>query len=262
VGLVAGSLRHYRTEVRPISDQDDALARLWCADLVESQPSRDDHPHPDRLHQVCLAIEAGLGMSGAAVVLRSGDDSDTLAASSSTASAAAAELELTLGEGPSRDAFVSARPMLADDLGDPVVAPWVAYAAAVAQHGVRSVFAFPLHLGAARFGTLTMYGDAPQRLDRTRTARCLAMAELATESLLAGAHAGPDGHLDPGLEGALTFRNEIYQAQGMAMVTLRTDLPTALARMRVQAYRTDLTLLEVSLEILAGRLTLTEEGPP
>lgn len=201
-------------------------------------------------------------MSGAAVVLRSGDDSDTLAASSNPVSAAVAELELTLGEGPSRDAFVSARPVLVDDLGDPATAPWVAYAAAAAGHGVRSVFAFPLHVGATRFGTLTMYGDAPQELDRTRTARCLAMAELATESLLDGADAGSDGHLDPRLESAMTFRNEIYQAQGMVMVALRTDLSTALARMRAHAYRSNLTLLELSLEILAGRLTLTDETAP
>jgi len=201
-------------------------------------------------------------MSGAAVLLRSGNDSDTLAASSSPASAAAAELELTLGEGPSRDAFASARPVLVDDLHDLASAPWVTYAAAVAQHDVRSVFAFPLHVGAARFGTLTMYGDAPQRLDRTRTARCLAMAELTTESLLTSADSGSDGQLDPRLESSLAFRNEIYQAQGMVMVTLRTDLATALARMRAHAYRTEASLLEVSLEILAGRLTLTDERPP
>lgn len=201
-------------------------------------------------------------MSGAAVILRSGDDSETLAASLNETSAAAAELEHTLGEGPSRDAFAGARPVLVDDLGDPVSAPWVAYAAAVGQHEIRSVYAFPLHVGAARFGTLTMYGDAPQRLDRTRTARCLAMAELATESLLDSANAGHNGHLNPHLESALAFRNEIYQAQGMAMVTLRTDLATALARMRAHAYQTDRSLLEVSLEIIAGRLTLTDERHP
>ena len=201
-------------------------------------------------------------MSGAAVLLRSGNDSDTLAASSSPASAAAAELELTLGEGPSRDAFASARPVLVDDLRDLARASWVTYAAAVAQHGVASVFAFPLHVGAARFGTLTMYGDTPQRLDRARTARCLAMAELATESLLGGADADSDGHLDPRVQSALTFRSEIYQAQGMVMVTLKTDLATALARMRAHAYQSELSLLEVSLEILAGRLTLTDERTP
>jgi hypothetical protein len=217
---------------------------------------------PDRLHQVCLAVSAGLDMSGAAVVLRAGDDSETLAASSDEASGAAAELEHTLGEGPSRDAFTRARPVLVGDLRSPVGATWVAYAAAVAQHGVRSVFAFPLHLGAARFGTLTMYGDAPQELSRLRTSRCLAMAELTTESLLTSSEEGTPGHLAPRIESAMSFRNEIYQAQGMAMVTLRTDLATALARMRAHAFEHDLSLLEVSLAIIAGRLTLTDEGPP
>jgi len=107
-----------------------------------------------------------------------------------------------------------------------------------------------------------MYGDTPQRLDRARTARCLAMAELATESLLGGADADSDGHLDPRVQSALTFRSEIYQAQGMVMVTLKTDLATALARMRAHAYQSELSLLEVSLEILAGRLTLTDERTP
>jgi transcriptional regulator with GAF, ATPase, and Fis domain len=230
--------------------------------LVDAQPSRDGRGGHDRLHQVCLAVDAGLGMSGAAVLLRSGRDSETLAASSTSASGAAAELEHTLGEGPSRDALTRARPVLVDDLRGPSGTPWVAYAAAVAQHGVRSVFAFPLHVGAARFGTLTMYGATPQQLDRTRTSRCLAMAELATESLLTSADSGSHGHLDRRLESALAFRNEIYQAQGMAMVTLRTDLADALARMRAHAYQNDRTLLEVSLEIVGGRLTLTDEGRP
>jgi hypothetical protein len=214
------------------------------------------------LHQVCRAVTAGLDMSGAAVILRAGDESGTLAASSDEASGAAAELEQTLGEGPSRDAFSRARPVLVDDLRGTPGRTWVAYATAVARHGVRSVFAFPLHLGAARFGTLTMYGDAPQHLDRIRTSRCLAMAELATESLLSSADEGSPGHLSPRLESALSFRNEIYQAQGMDMVTPRTDLATALDRMRAHADRTDLSLLEVSLAIIAGRLTLTDEGPP
>ncbi len=121
------------------------------------------------------------------------------------------------------------------------------------------MFAFPLHLGGARFGVLTMYGDSPQPLDRLRTARCLALSDLATEALLAGSGARTDGRLDPDLESALDFRSEIYQAQGMVMVTLGTDLPDALARMRAHAFHTERTLLEVSVDILEGRLVLPDE---
>ena len=135
------------------------------------------------------------------------------------------------------------------------------YTTAAADRGVASVFAFPLHFGGARFGVLTMYGDAPQRLDRLRTARCLAVSDLATDALLNGSGTRTDGRLDPDLESALDFRSEIYQAQGMVMVTLGTDLPDALARMRAHAFHTEQTLLEVSGDILSGRLVLSDEEP-
>ena len=94
-----------------------------------------------------------------------------------------------------------------------------------------------------------------------RTARCLALSDLATDALLAGSDARTDGRLDPDLESALDFRSEIYQAQGMVMVTLGTDLSDALARMRAHAFQTERTLLEVSVEILEGRLVLPDEEP-
>ncbi|GAA1932781.1 ANTAR domain-containing protein [Nocardioides hwasunensis] len=197
-------------------------------------------------------------MASAVVLVRAGGESETLAASSDPLGAGAAELEHTLGEGPSRDALRLGRPVLRADLldGDP---RWVAYGPGLAGRGLRSVFAFPLHVGAARFGVLTMYGREPQQLDPLRTTRCLAMAELATQVLLRSTEAGPQGGLARALDDAMDLRVEIFQAQGMAMVTLRTDLATALARMRAHAYETERSLHEVSLDILAGRLTLTDE---
>ena len=115
----------------------------------------------------------------------------------------------------------------------------MAYADAAQRRGVGAVFAFPLHVGAARFGTLTAYAPTAQPLGTRRTACCLAMAEIATEALLDGTDRGGEGRLDPDLDGALGLRSEIYQAQGMVMVMLRTDLATALARMRAHAYGSD-----------------------
>lgn len=244
-----------------IPDHADTPALDWCRAVVSSQPSLDGGGIGDRLHQVCLAAVVGLDMSGAVVALWSTGDTEVVAAASDTIHQGVFELEHTLGEGPSRDAFRSARPVLVDDLSAPRDASWVAYAAAAREHGICSVFAFPLHLGAARFGVLTMFCDRTQSLGTTRTVRCLALAELTTEMLLDSSATSSDGRLDPDLEDALDFRNEIYQAQGMAMVTLRTDLATALARMRAHAFRTERTLLEVSMDILSGRLTLTDERP-
>ena len=240
-------------------DRPETLVLEWSRALVSAQPSLEGGGIGDRLHRVCLAAVAGLGMSGAVVSLRSNSGSEAVAAASDAASTAVAELELALGEGPSGDAFSRGRPVLVGDLNDPHQASWVGYTSAALERGIRSVFAFPLHQGAARFGVLTMFGDSPQRLDATRTARCLALTELTTEMLLVSSDTRTDGRLDPDLESVLDFRSEIYQAQGMAMVTLGTDLPDALARMRAHAFHTERTLLEVSVDILTRRLSLTDE---
>ena len=145
------------------------------------------------------------------------------------------------------------------DLDDGREGSWVGYTSAAKDLGVGSVFAFPLHLGGARFGVLTMYGDSPQPLDRLRTARCLALSDLATEALLAGSDARTDGRLDPDLESALDFRSEIYQAQGMVMVTLGTDLPDALARMRAHAFQPNGPCWRCPSTIFEGRLVLPDE---
>jgi len=229
---------------------------------VSAQPSIDGGGIGSALHQVCLAASTGDGMSGAVVTLKSTNGSEALAAASDPASRAVAELEFSLGEGPTRDSYADGRPVLIADLADSRHAAWVGYAAAALASGVGSVFAFPLHLGAARFGVLTVFGGSPQRLDRLRTAQCLALTEVATEMLLLSADSGTDGALNPDLASILDFRSEIYQAQGMVMAGLRTDLPEALARMRAHAFLAERTLLDVSVDILGGGLlTLTEERP-
>lgn len=240
--------------------EPELSVREWARQIVAAQPSIDGGAIGDRLHQVCLACLVGLGMSGAVVSLRSASGSEAVAAASDVASMAAAELELTLGEGPSRDAFKEAQPVLVADVNEPRDQPWVGYTSAALQLGIHSVFAFPLHLGATKFGVLTMFVDSPQRLDRLRTARCLALADVAIEMLLSCAETGiRAGRLDPDLETVLDFRSEIYQAQGMVMAALGIDLPDALARMRAHSFSTQRTLHDVSLDIVAGVLTLTEK---
>lgn len=226
---------------------------------MSAQPTNDRGRIGSRLHQVCLAAASGMDVSGAVVTLRSTSGSEAVAAASDPSSRAVAELEFSLGEGPSVDAFAHGRPVLVADLDDPRQASWVGYSSAAMEAGVCCVFAFPLHLGAAKFGVLTVFGDSPRRLDRAGTARCLALTELATEMLLISSDSAADGLLNPDLASVLDFRNEVYQAQGMVMVALRTDLPDALARMRAHAFRAERTLLEVSVDILGGRVALADE---
>ena len=212
------------------------------------------------LVRVCRAAVDALEMSGAAVTLQSTDGSEAIVAAVGDDSRTVAELEFGLGEGPTRDAFRLGRPVLAPDLKDPGESRWVRFATASVDTGVCAVFAFPLALGAARFGVLTMFRNSPRALDGASRAACLGLAEIATAMLLDSADGHRAGGIDPGLTARLEFRTEIHQAQGMVMVAQRIDLAEALARMRGHAFATGRPLLEVAVDILEGRSELTNGG--
>jgi hypothetical protein len=243
------------------AEGSDLPGHEWAAELVDAQESMDGRGIGDRLHQVCLATIAGPGMSGSVVTLKTVAGSEAVAASSDTASRGAAELEFGLGEGPSRDAFRHGRPVLLPDLVN-ASQDWLRFGAAAVEAGWGAVFAFPLRVGAVRFGVLTMLDRQPHPLDRLAVGKCLALATLTTDMLLQSSDSTEDGDIDPQLKSSLEFRSEVYQAQGMVMAALETDLTIAIARMRAHAFAIDRSLLEVSREILAGRLHLTPDDRP
>jgi hypothetical protein len=104
-----------------------------------------------------------------------------------------------------------------------------------------------------------MFTDVPRILDGTEMSQCLALSDLATEMLLDSSTASSDGEIDPDLKSALGFRSEIYQAQGMVMVDLKLPLPAALAVMRAHAFATGRKLIDVSIDIVEGRLDLDQD---
>lgn len=67
--------------------------------------------------------------------------------------------------------------------------------------------------------------------------------------------------MDPLLESALSFRNEVYQAQGMVMSALGITLTAALARMRAHAFAAGRDLTDVAIDIVEGRLRLADDDP-
>ncbi len=214
-----------------------------------------------RLTRLCEVAAGELGMSGAVVSLMTPvptgrTQSGEIAAASSTSARSVEELEFSLGEGPGNDAFLESRPVLTPDL-DRAYDRWPGYVAAALAAGVRSTYAFPMLVGAARFGVFHLHGPRVRVLTRDETATTLVLVELATEVVL-DAHF-PDGHPRPAsvpLLGAPDRRDLIYQAQGMVMVDLRVDLQEALARMRAQAFASDQELADLAADILAGRLRL------
>ena len=168
------------------------------------------------LEQLCRATAQHTSAVGAAIGLMAESGSAGMIASTDDHSAVLDELHHSLGQGPSRDAFTLRRPVLVADLASPEGQAWPIYraGAGAAESGVGRVFAFPLHVGAAAFGVLSIYTTTAGRLDSDQLAMALTFAEVATEILLDGDAAPLDGSLAAGMEKALTSRTEIYQAQG------------------------------------------------
>ena len=210
------------------------------------------------MYRLACAATTGLDLSGAVVTVKSVDDSEAIAAASDATSRARAELEFSVGEGPAHDAFAEGEPVLVADLAGPQGDVWPGYAPVGRAAGIGAAFAFPLKVGASRFGVLCMFADGPRVLDGAEVSQCVALSELATEVLLDSSEATSDGEIDPDLKSALGFRSEIYQAQGMVMVTLDIGLSEALAVMRAHAFAEARKLIDVSVDIVEGRLDLTD----
>ena len=171
-----------------------------------------------------------------------------------------AELELTLGEGPARDAAAAGGPVLASDLGDEGAARrWPVFAAAACEAGAAAVFAFPLAVGAIRAGVLGLYRDRPGPLSDFQLGDALVFADTATMLLLdAQDRAGPGPGPGPGGQpaGLASYRAEIDQATGMLTEQLGVSITDAFVRLRAYAYVNDLQLADVARDIVARRLRL------
>src|SRR6266478_4555139 len=102
-----------------------------------------------RLCEVCPRIT---GMTGAGVMLMSGDVPDGSLCTSNEVSQLIEDLQYTLGEGPCIDAYHQDQVVAEPDLADPVTRRWIAFTPPALKAGVRAVFGLPLRVGTVRLG--------------------------------------------------------------------------------------------------------------
>lgn len=209
-----------------------------------------------RLRVLCADAARVLSAAGVGVSVRAADGGFGLAAASDPGIERIGELQFTVGEGPSVDAFVSLRPVLITDFGGETMGRWPIYAPAVHQAGVRAVFAFPLQVGAARLGVLDVFRTHAGPLSRDELGQAFTFGELAVATLLDGQD---QAHSEHDVDEAIEQGAALWQAQGMVMVMLGVTLTEALVRLRSHSYATNRRLSEVAADIVAGRLHLDRD---
>lgn len=214
----------------------------------------------DILARLCRAAALALPAMGVAASVMTDTGVFATAASSDPDTSLLAELQFTLGEGPCVDAFAAGSPVLVPDLAESV-ARWPGYATAALDRGVRSVFAFPLQVGAARLGALDVFCDEPRPLPAKALNLALTFAEVATATVLDGQAGSLTGPIPTDFDDALTSQFHIHQAQGMLTVQLGVSLVEALARLRAYAYASDRRLADVATDVVQRRLILARDLP-
>jgi GAF domain-containing protein len=210
-----------------------------------------------RLCQVCAEAT---GMSGAGIMLMSGDVPRGSLCTTDEMSDVIEQLQYALGEGPCVDAYQQDWPVLEPDLVNPQAPRWLAFARPAIEAGVRAVFGFPLQVGAVRLGALNLCRDRPGPLTDDQHADALVVADIAAQAVLVlQATASPE-RLAVELGAGADFHYVVHQASGMVAAQLEVSVGQALLRLRAYAFGNDRSLNDVAREIVERKLRFDEDS--
>ena len=186
----------------------------------------------DPKHSLCVASAAAVGVAGAGVILMSGGRALGSVCVSDPMSEAAEEAQFTLGEGPCVDAFRTKEPVLVPDLADHDSTGWSGFREAALAAGVRAVFGFPLLIESVCFGALNLYHDRAGALSDDQFANALAVAHVASRTVLGWQSVAGPGSLAWQLEHVPVHRAVVHQAAGMVSVQAAVSVPDAVVMLR------------------------------
>lgn len=206
-----------------------------------------------RLCGVCPGIT---GVTGAGVMLMSGEIPRGSLCTSNPVSHLIEELQYTLGEGPCVDAYQQDRVVAEPDLADPVTRRWLAFTPPALQAGVRAVFGFPLRVGAVRLGALNLYRDCPGPLGGDQHADALVVAGVAARWVLEAQAGAPFDAVAEELEMGADFHFVVHNAAGIVSVQEGISVTEALLRLRAYAFSNERLLADVAQDVVARRLRL------
>lgn len=207
---------------------------------------------------VCLTAVAAIGVDGAGISLFSGDHRGPVCTHGAFASLGE-DLQLSLGEGPCLDAFDTIELIEVTDLGSHEGTRWPIFSEQMADSGAGSLASFPLRIGGARFGALTLYRSAHGALSTDQVADGYVIAQLTAHLLVAEqARIGGDLVISD-IETGFARMEQIHQATGMVMAQLSVGAEDALARLRGAAYAAQRSALDLSMDIVAGNIVLPRD---
>jgi GAF domain-containing protein len=210
-----------------------------------------------RLCAVCAEVTQ---LSGAGIMLLSGDVPRGSVCTTNDVSTLIEELQYTLGEGPCIDAHRDHAPVIEPDLADPMTPRWAEFSRSAVQAGARAVFGFPVSVGHVHLGALNLYRDRPGPLTTDQHADALVVAAVAARAIITMQAEAVPGALGPALEEGGNFRFVVHQAAGRVAVQLGVPVDEALIRLRAYAFGSGRTVSDVAADVADGRLRFDTLG--
>jgi hypothetical protein len=206
--------------------------------------------------RICAACPKVVGVTGAGVMLMSGDIPTGSLCSTDEVSYLIEELQYTLGEGPCVDAYQQDAVVAEPDLAHPVTRRWPGFTPSAVQAGVQAVFGFPMRVGSVRLGALNLYRDVPGPLTGEQHADSLVVAEVAARWVLEAQAGAPADTVAEELEVSADFHFAVHNAAGIVSVQESISVTEALIRLRAHAFSADRLLADVARDIIARTLRL------
>lgn len=216
---------------------------------IVSLLAQNGESSPVWLCGVCSEIMA---MSGAGIMLRSGDASLASVGMTNAVSALIEELQFTLGEGPCIDAYELEVPIVEPDL-TASSKRWPGFTPPALEAGVRAIFSFPLQVADVCIGALDLYRDRSGDLSDDEHADALMMTEVVAQAVLTR-QATPWGTLSAELTSETAHRSVVHQAVGMVSVQLEVTVDEALVRLRAHAFANNRPVAELARDVVDRRV--------
>jgi hypothetical protein len=192
---------------RPVSDR--------LLDLFSLMDSRD-RAEDSRLALCAVAAEF-LALDGATIVLSSDHGDVTRLCASNDTAYALVDLEIVVGEGPSVDAS-RGDAVNESNLLDAAFIRWPTYTPQAVILGAQAVFAYPIRLGAVRFGALSLFRASSGPLNAPQESDAFLVASVIGRAILAGEAGETRATLVGELHGASVLEFTVHQAAGMVAV--------------------------------------------
>jgi len=180
----------------------------------------------------------------------------TVVAASSRRAIMLDEEQFTLGEGPTFENSRGDLPVLAPHLGSGFHPKWPTFNSFARSHGIHACFCFPVRIGDARIGVLTLYREVAEPLSATQYADALILASLTADELIHTSTHTTNEAVSPLAVAGLSNVSEIHQAAGMIAEQFNCSLVDALVRLRAAAYARSEPISLIAKQVLQRELHL------